>query len=286
MPDATIPVHVLVPALAAEGLDMSRYLFACLVVLGLLCLGAFALARLQRTSLVQRAKKRSLRVLDVLPIGRKQRLCVVRAYDRTFVLGVGEREVALVAELDQDDDLAAEALALAEREAKSPAPTSFAALLRGFAGSALQQRVPTVARSEAEQAAAPAATAPTANTAAAAHAPAAGGDVERRAAQAAREALLSILDERRSEAAARRAEKQAAGEVRRKAARTSDAPATPARPANQPEASDAVAPRANDAQRPAKPRVRPVSAPAASAAASPNAGAATTPTNPRSSWVG
>jgi len=46
------------------------------------------------------ASRRSLQVLDVLPLGGKQRVCVVRCYDRTFALGVGDKEVALIAEID------------------------------------------------------------------------------------------------------------------------------------------------------------------------------------------
>jgi hypothetical protein len=38
--------------------------------------------------------------MDVLPLGGRSRLAVVRCYDRTFLLGMGEREVSLVAELD------------------------------------------------------------------------------------------------------------------------------------------------------------------------------------------
>ena len=56
--------------------------------------------RLAAGSLRTRASQRSLQVLDVLPLGGKRKLSVVRLYDRTFALGVGEREVTLVAELD------------------------------------------------------------------------------------------------------------------------------------------------------------------------------------------
>jgi flagellar biosynthetic protein FliO len=264
--DPAIAVPTPVLAFAAEGLDMSRYLFACLVVLGLLCLGAFALARLKNSALVQRAKKRSLRVVDVLPLGRKQRLCVVRAYDRTFVLGVGEREVSLVAEIDQDDDLAAEALVKAESEAlATKAPTSFAALVQSFAGAALQRR--------------PAPAAPVVETAPIAPAPAAeSDDVERRAASAARDALLSILDERRAEASARREQKRAAEKARAKSERTEQAaaPAPRAETPNAPVAASAPAP---------KPRVRPA-APAAAPVNTTDAAPAAGATKARASWVG
>jgi flagellar biogenesis protein FliO len=273
--DPAIAVPTPVLAFAAEGLDMSRYLFACLVVLGLLCLGAFALTRLKNSAIVQRAKKRSLRIVDVLPLGRKQRLCVVRAYDRTFVLGVGEREVALVAEIDQDDDLASEALVQAESEASAAkAPTSFAALVQSFAGAALQRR--TTPTEPLAPVAAPVAVAPVVG---------ATDDVERRAASAARDALLSILEERRAEAAARREQKRASEKARLKNER-SDAAAVQA-----PRVETADAPLAASAPAP-KPRTR--STPLASArvdtpAAAPlaaSADASAAATKARASWVG
>ncbi len=267
--DTAIAVPTPVLALAAEGLDMSRYLFACLVVLGLLCLGAFALARLKNSALVQRAKKRSLRVVDVLPLGRKQRLCVVRAYDRTFVLGVGEREVSLVAEIDQGDDLATEALVQAESEAlATKAPKSFAALVQSFAGAALQRRPAPAA--PLAQAAAPVAAAPVAET----------DDVERRAASAARDALLSILDERRAEASARREQKRAAEKARVKSERAEPA-AAPSAPVAA--STPAQKPRTRSTPQSSARVDTPAAAPlAASADASAAAGA----TKARASWVG
>jgi flagellar biogenesis protein FliO len=83
-----------------EGPDLTRYVVACallLVVLGLLAWGMRALVA---GSVRARAGRRSLQVLDVLPLGGKQRVCVVRCYDRTFALGVGDKEVGLIAELD------------------------------------------------------------------------------------------------------------------------------------------------------------------------------------------
>jgi flagellar biogenesis protein FliO len=85
---------------AAADPDLSRYL----AVTGLLVLAIAALAfgfrRLVAGAWRQRAARRSLAVVDVLPLGGKRRLSVVRCYDRTFLLGLGEREVTLIAELD------------------------------------------------------------------------------------------------------------------------------------------------------------------------------------------
>lgn len=61
---------------------------------------AFGFKKLVLGSIQSRASKRDMRVLDVLPLGGKRQLAVVRCYDRTFALGLGEKSVDLVAELD------------------------------------------------------------------------------------------------------------------------------------------------------------------------------------------
>ena len=83
-----------------EGPDLTRYFAVCgALLLGVLGL-AWAFRRVVGRSLKQRAAKRSLQVMDVLPMGGKQKLAVVRCYDRTFLMGLGEKELSLVAELD------------------------------------------------------------------------------------------------------------------------------------------------------------------------------------------
>lgn len=84
----------------AGGPDLTRYFAVCaILVLAILGL-AYGFRRLIAGAVRAKAAGRSLQVLDVLPLGNKQRLAVVRCYDRTFALGLGEREVSLVAELD------------------------------------------------------------------------------------------------------------------------------------------------------------------------------------------
>lgn len=61
---------------------------------------AWGFRRFIAGNLKTRAGKRSLQVLDVLPLGGKQRLAVVRCYDRTFAIGLGDKEVTAIAELD------------------------------------------------------------------------------------------------------------------------------------------------------------------------------------------
>ncbi|MEM1449979.1 MAG: flagellar biosynthetic protein FliO [Planctomycetota bacterium] len=63
---------------------------------------AFGFRKLLTGAIKARSSRRDLRVLDVLPLGGKRQLAVVRCYDRTFALGLGERSVDLVAELDTE----------------------------------------------------------------------------------------------------------------------------------------------------------------------------------------
>lgn len=97
-----IPIASLEAALrpSAEGPDLTRYLLVCGGLLALVAGLAWAVRRLLAGQMKARAARRSLQVLDLLPLGGKQRLAVVRCYDRTFLLGLGEKEVGLVSELD------------------------------------------------------------------------------------------------------------------------------------------------------------------------------------------
>lgn len=83
-----------------EGPDLSRYLTVCVVLIVAIGGLAYGFKRLVANNLKTRAGKRSLQILDVLPLGGKQRLAVVRCYDRTFALGLGDKEVTAIAELD------------------------------------------------------------------------------------------------------------------------------------------------------------------------------------------
>ena len=88
------------PLGGTAGPDLTRYFAVCGVLI-LATLGlAWGLRRLVTGNLKVRAAQRSLHIVDVLNLGGKRKLAVVRCYDRTFVLGLGEREVTPVAELD------------------------------------------------------------------------------------------------------------------------------------------------------------------------------------------
>ena len=89
-------------ASAATGPDLTRYLLVCAsLIAGLIALAWF-FRRFIAEKMKVRASKRSLQVLDVLPLSRKQKLVVVRCYDRSFLLGLGEKEVRSIAELDAE----------------------------------------------------------------------------------------------------------------------------------------------------------------------------------------
>lgn len=101
----------LVLALGAEplqGPDLTRYFVVCASTIAALIGAAWLFKRYLAGHLKARASKRSLQIVDVLPLGGKQKLMVVRCYDRSFLLGVGEKEVRSIAEL----------------EAETPAPTA------------------------------------------------------------------------------------------------------------------------------------------------------------------
>jgi flagellar biogenesis protein FliO len=82
------------------GPDLGRYLTLSAILILAIGLLAFGFKKLVARSARSRAGGRSLELLDVLSLGGKQRLCVVRLYDRTFALGVGEHAVHPIAELD------------------------------------------------------------------------------------------------------------------------------------------------------------------------------------------
>jgi flagellar biogenesis protein FliO len=86
--------------LSSSGPDLTRYLTVCGILLLAILALAWGFKKLVGGAVRARAASRSLQVIDLLPLGGKQRLAVVRCYDRTFALGLGEKEVSLVAEID------------------------------------------------------------------------------------------------------------------------------------------------------------------------------------------
>ncbi len=87
-------------SLGTSGPDLTRYLLVCTGLIAATAGLGWLFKKLVAGNLRARASKRSLEIMDVLPLGGKQKLAVVRCYDRTFVLGLGDKEVGLIAELD------------------------------------------------------------------------------------------------------------------------------------------------------------------------------------------
>ena len=107
----------------SSGPDLTRYLIACAGLILLLGGLAWVARRYLSSTLKARAGRRALQVLDMLPLGGKQRLAVVRCYDRAFFVGLGDKEVSLLCELD------AGTLPEAESGATSTEAQSFADLI-------------------------------------------------------------------------------------------------------------------------------------------------------------
>ena len=97
---------------ANTGPDLTRYFVVCGVLLGAITLLAWGFKKLIAGNLSARAAKRNLQILDVLPMGSKQKIAVVRCYDRVFLIGLGDKEISPISELDG---------AVAEEDAKAPA---------------------------------------------------------------------------------------------------------------------------------------------------------------------
>jgi len=98
-------MYVLTSTLATQlsadsGPDLTRYFAVCGVLLGAIALLAWGFKKLIAGNLTMRASKRNLQILDVLPMGGKQKLAVVRCYDRAFLIGLGDKEISPISELD------------------------------------------------------------------------------------------------------------------------------------------------------------------------------------------
>lgn len=96
----------------ADSPDFTQYGILILSLLAAVGFLAWAFKRFFAGSLLRKADERALQIRDCLPLGGKQKLCVVRCYDRSFFLGVSDRHVDLIAELD--------AAAIGEHEAPLP----------------------------------------------------------------------------------------------------------------------------------------------------------------------
>lgn len=102
------------PAGSLPGIDMTRYALVCFGLVVVILVLGWGFKRFLAGNLSLRANKRAMKVVDMLPLGGKRQLAVVRCYDRTFLLGIGEREVNLVTELDAEEDVEGKLTEVAE----------------------------------------------------------------------------------------------------------------------------------------------------------------------------
>lgn len=87
----------------AQGPDLTRYFAVLGGVALVLILLAFGLKRLvSHTTFGVGRQRKGMQVLEVLSLGARRQMAVVRCYDRTFALGLGEKQVSLIAELDAE----------------------------------------------------------------------------------------------------------------------------------------------------------------------------------------
>lgn len=120
-----LPALILDPAPALgshAGPDLTWLMTTSAVLILVIGAIAYGFRRLVLGGIKGRAAQRDLRVLDVLPLGGKRQLAVVRLYDRTFALGLGEKAVEMIAELDtsavdSDRDQGSQAAPIRAREA-------------------------------------------------------------------------------------------------------------------------------------------------------------------------
>jgi flagellar biogenesis protein FliO len=106
------------PDLGVDGPDLGAMTAVIAAFLVALVAIGYGVRRLLGSAWRARAARRSLSVLDVLPLGGRLQLVVVRCYDRTLALGLGDRNVSLLAELDSEL-VTAEATKSAESAARA-----------------------------------------------------------------------------------------------------------------------------------------------------------------------
>lgn len=140
------------PVSTLPGLDMTQYALVCFGLVALILVLGWLTKRFLAGNLRARANQRAMKVVDVLPLGGKRQLAVVRCYDRTFVLGLGEKDVNLVTELDPDEDVEGVLAPATPQAAPKPAAPKLA--FGNLVRRALERKQPAPAIKEEDFAAA------------------------------------------------------------------------------------------------------------------------------------
>ena len=137
-------------ATSFAGPDLTRSLVVSGVLVASIVALGFLFKRVVGHTFKARAAKRSLVVLDVLPLSGKQRLLVVRCFDRSFLLGSGDKELRLIAELDLDAAPLPAAPASAEIEPRARRPVFARFLERSATAPQARPLEPRPARARSE----------------------------------------------------------------------------------------------------------------------------------------
>lgn len=80
--------------------DLTQYGILIASLLAAVAFLAWAFKRFIGGNMIRKADERALQVCDVLPLGGKQKMAVIRCYDRSFFLGISDHQIDLIAELD------------------------------------------------------------------------------------------------------------------------------------------------------------------------------------------
>ena len=100
--------HTAAQSVAQAGPSIASELFALVVPLVLVVVGLLVVLYLARRRFGLTGHDAPLSVVQILPVGPRERLVVVRTRGgRTFVVGTSAQSVRLVAHLDEDDLLPA-----------------------------------------------------------------------------------------------------------------------------------------------------------------------------------
>lgn len=84
----------------ASGPDLNRYFTVVGLMVAALAVVGYGLKRFAAANGRLGSDRKGLVMLDMLPLGGRRQLAIVRCYDRTFALGLGEKDVRFIAELD------------------------------------------------------------------------------------------------------------------------------------------------------------------------------------------
>jgi len=88
--------------LGTDGPDLFRYVLVCGFLVLLIALLGVGFRKLVASGMRARAGRRALQTIDVLPLGGKAKVAVVRCYDKSYLIGIGDKEIRLLDTLEAE----------------------------------------------------------------------------------------------------------------------------------------------------------------------------------------